>query len=217
VKRSKEEKAERKAAKEQAKVEAAREHEVEEEDNGIEFKIDIIEKVKEPEEGNVSEKEEDVVKSAKKAQSKFAKAKETAQRFGDKELAQKYRALESKATKIVEQLCKGQRSGRNVTKNSSYKPPIHPSPSKSKKMIPKKEIPQLPLPTPNKEKETQKFNAEQDSKHTAELIEALATVPENKKARFWRMFAEKVELETKISASAQRLETLKNNLAGLQK
>jgi hypothetical protein len=44
-------------------------------------------------------------------------------------------------------------------------------------MIPKKDIPQLPSPT-RKEKETKKAKAEKDSKHTAELAEALTAVPE---------------------------------------
>ena len=93
-----------------------------------------------------------------------------------------------------------------------------PSPRKNKKTVPKSSIPQLPLPL---EKSIPKLlNAEiigRDERNAKELAAELRKVPEENKAEFWRLFGEKVEVETKMSDLKQTLATLRGKLAGLQK
>jgi hypothetical protein len=131
-------------------------------------------------------------------------------------LAKVLHEQEKKASNLINAL----RNSKKMAARAAT--PTEQSPSKSKKMILKTELPQLPLPSPPKQREKlsrqhSKGTAEQDIKNKAELAEGLAAVPQEKKAEFWRVFGEKVETETKISGLKQKLNTLKSKLGALKK
>jgi hypothetical protein len=177
--------------------------------------------------GSEAKSAAEVEREARKAQSKFAKAKNEAQKRGDWALANIYFELEKKAGNLPREL----KPKKTAAKKTSKTPVTQPRPRKSRKTILKKSPPTLLLPIPKKEesirKKLKKAIAaidDQDTKYTTELAEALASVPQEKKADFWRLFGEKVEIETKVSDLKQKtsylelqLDTVKSKLDHMTK
>jgi hypothetical protein len=157
-----------------------------------------------------------VTKEARKAQSNFAKAKNKAEKRGDEALAKIYFELEKKAGNLPREL----KSKKTAAKKTSKTPVTQPSPRRSRKTILNMDLPALPHPVPEQKEESMRKKLkkaiaaidDQDTKYTTELAEALASVPQEKKADVWRLFGEKVEIETKVSDLKQKASDLERQL-----
>jgi hypothetical protein len=163
---------------------------------------------------------------ARKAQSNFAKAKNKAQKLGDEALAKIYFELEKKAGSLPGELrpkktaAKKTAAKKTAAKKATKTSITQPSPRKSRKTILKKDLPALPLPVPEQKEEFMRKKLkkaiaaidDQDTKYTMELAKALASVPQEKKADVWRLFGEKVEIETKVSDLKQKTSDLERQL-----